>query len=176
MQKIDLYRYLLLSNTMWICFFMLACTKSEIMAQGHDFAGNLVTIHDGDRITISYHDTKTAIPVRLYGIDAPEKGQPYWQEAKDFLHNLLIGKWVKVATATEGTEEELIGIVNLPNETMANEELVKAGLAWVNEAIKEDLALEKLRESEREARQSKRGLWADPDPTPPWVYRKTRGE
>lgn len=146
------------------------------MAQGHDFAGNLVTIHDGDRITISYHDTKTAIPVRLYGIDAPEKGQPYWQEAKDFLHNLLIGKWVKVATATEGTEEELIGIVNLPNETMANEELVKAGLAWVNEAIKEDLALEKLRESEREARQSKRGLWADPDPTPPWVYRKTRGE
>ena len=146
------------------------------MAQGHDFAGNLVTIHDGDRITISYHDTKTAIPVRFYGIDAPEKGQPYWQEAKDFLHNLLIGKWVKVATATEGTEEELIGIVNLPNETMANEELVKSGWAWVNEAIKEDLALEKLRESEREARQSKRGLWADPDPTPPWVYRKTRGE
>ena len=60
---------------------------------------------------------------------------------------------------------------------MANEEHVKAGLAWVNEAIKEDLALnEKLRESEREARQSKRGLWADPDPIPPWVYRKTRGE
>lgn len=75
---------------------------------------------------------------------------------------------MKVATATEGTEEELIGIVNLPNGTMANEEHVKAGLAWVNN--------EKLRESEREARQSKRGLWADPDPIPPWVYRKTREE
>ena len=84
---------------------------------------------------------------------------------------------MKVATVTEGTEEELIGIVNLPNGTTANEEIVKAGLAWVNEAIKKDLTLkERLRTSEREARQSKRGLWADSDPIPPWVYRKTRGE
>ena len=30
-----------------------------------------------------------SFPVRLYGIDAPGKGQPYWREAKDFLHNLL---------------------------------------------------------------------------------------
>ena len=27
---------------------------------------------------------------------------------------------------------------------------------------------------EREAREAKRGLWVDPRPVPPWVYRKAR--
>ena len=27
---------------------------------------------------------------------------------------------------------------------------------------------------EKEAREAKRGLWADPAPIPPWVYRKAR--
>jgi len=162
---------------MWLCSSILAWSQSGIVTQDHDFAGSLVAIHDSDRITISYHDTKTVISVRLYGVDAPEKGQPYWQEAKDLLHNLLIGKWIKVATATENTDNELIGVVDLPNGTMANEELVKAGLAWVNETIEVDPVLkERLRASEREAKESKRGLWADPDPIPPWIYRKARGE
>ncbi len=50
-----------------------------------------------------------------YGIDAPEKGQPYWQEAKDFLYHLLVGKWIKVLHSVDsGSEERLIAFVDLP--------------------------------------------------------------
>jgi len=34
-----------------------------------------------------------------------------------------------------------------------------------------DAALEKL---EKEAREAKKGLWVDPAPVPPWVYRKAK--
>ena len=34
-----------------------------------------------------------------------------------------------------------------------------------------DTELERL---EKEAREAKKGLWADPQPMPPWVYRNTR--
>ena len=63
----------------------------------------------------------------------------------------------------------------MPNGTLANEELVKAGLAWVYDEIDIDPDWgKKLKALEQEARDSKRGLWADPHPVPPWVYRKAR--
>ena len=198
MQNIDLCKHPLLSITLWTCLFILAFPASTIFPRehdfpgsvevipdsdkyklpGHDFPGHLVAIDDSDKLVISYHDTKDFFPVRLYGIDAPEKGQPYWQEAKDFLYNLSVGKWVKVLlAANSGSEGRLIAIVDLPNGTLANEELVKAGLAWVHDEIDVDPDWEKnLKALEQEARESKRGLWADPHPVPPWVYRKARGE
>jgi hypothetical protein len=42
---------------------------------------------------------------------------------------------------------------------------------WYRKYAPGDTTLEGL---EREARDSKRGLWADPAPIPPWVYRKAR--
>ena len=140
---------------------------------GHNFPGHLVAIDDSDKLVISYHATKEAYSVRLYGIDAPDKGQPYWQEAKDFLYSLSVGKWLKVlSTASSNSEGPLIAFVDLPNGKLVNEELVKAGLAWVHDEIDIDPAWEKeLKVFEQEARESKRGLWADPHPVPPWVYR-----
>lgn len=198
MSIIGLSKHLLLSITLWT-YFIVAFPGSAIYAldhdfpgnvgaipnsdkyklPGHDFPGHLVAIDDSDKLVISYHDTKDSVPLRLYGIDAPEKGQPYWQEAKDFLYNLLVGKWVKVLSVAnyDDSKERLIAIVDLPNGTLANEELVKAGLAWVHEEMEMDPAWEKnLKALEREARESKGGLWADPHPVPPWVYRKARGK
>ncbi|PIQ70350.1 hypothetical protein COV89_00930 [Candidatus Shapirobacteria bacterium CG11_big_fil_rev_8_21_14_0_20_40_12] len=36
------------------------------------------------------------MPIRLIGIDAPEKGKPYYNEARSFLMNLLGNKKVTV--------------------------------------------------------------------------------
>ena len=51
-------------------------------------------------------------------------------------------------------------------------ELVKHGWCWwYRKYAPLDADLEKL---EKEARDAKKGLWADPAPIPPWVYRKAR--
>lgn len=50
--------------------------------------------------------------------------------------------------------------------------LVKDGWCWWNRKYAPgDMVLEGL---EREAREARKGLWADPAPIPPWVYRKAR--
>jgi micrococcal nuclease len=181
--------------TIWTCLYILAFPASGTLAQehdlfetlgpipgsdhyklsGHDFPGHLVAIDDSDKLVISYHGTKETYSVRLYGVDAPDKGQSYWQEAKDFLYRLSAGKWLKVrSTANSNTEGPLIAFVDLPSGKLVNEELVKAGLAWVHDEIGIDPAWEKeLKAFEQQARESKRGLWVEPHPVPPWVYRKT---
>lgn len=46
---------------------------------------------------------------------------------------------------------------------------MRAGLAWWYCRHSSD---EELKRLEEEARDAKRGLWKDPVPIPPWVYRK----
>jgi hypothetical protein len=49
-----------------------------------------------------------------------------------------------------------------------NAEQLKRGMAWVYLQYNRDKSLLAL---EQEARGAKRGLWTDPNPTPPWEYR-----
>ncbi len=56
--------------------------------------------------------------------------------------------------------------------TNVNHELVKDGWCWgFRKYAPENIELEKL---EKEARDDKKGLWADPAPVPPWVYWKAK--
>ena len=55
-----------------------------------------------------------------------------------------------------------------------NDELVRAGLAWwFRKYAPKD---EQLATLEAEAEREKRGLWVEPDPIPPWEWRKQRRE
>ncbi len=59
-----------------------------------DFSGRVLGISDGDSIRVM-HDGKGE-KIRLYGIDAPEKGQAFGNKAKQFVSALGYGKEVKV--------------------------------------------------------------------------------
>ena len=63
-----------------------------------------------------------------------------------------------------------IADVLLPDGTNVNQQLVKEGWCWwYQKHAPNDRALE---QSQQEAKQAKRGLWSDPDPVPPWLYRR----
>jgi endonuclease YncB( thermonuclease family) len=65
-----------------------------------------------------------------------------------------------------------IADVFLPDGTNINHMLVKDGWCWrYRKYAPGDVVLEEL---ERRARGAGLGLWVDPDPVPPWVYRKDR--
>ena len=75
---------------------------------------------------------------------------------------------------THGRDEHTrtIGDVILPDGINLNHELVRQGLCWwYRKYAPGDTVLEHL---EVEALESKKGLWVDPVPIPPWVYRKAR--
>ena len=60
----------------------------------------------------------------------------------------------------------------LPDGRNLNQELVRAGLAWwYQQYARRELI---LRDLEQEARAARRGLWKDPQPVPPWDWRKLR--
>lgn len=52
---------------------------------------------------------------------------------------------------------------------------VKAGLDWHYKYYQDEQSPEDRRiyaDAEKEARSARRGLWADPNPTPPWDFRR----
>ena len=60
----------------------------------------------------------------------------------------------------------------LPDGTNVNHTLVKDGWCWwYRKYAPGDMAIEGL---EKDAREARKGLWADRSPIPPWVYRKAR--
>ncbi len=146
------------------CCLILLCLPSFALA---DFTGSVNQIVDGDTIDIQ-HEGKTE-RIRLNGIDAPEKGQDYGRRASQVLEGLIAGREVKIQAHGTDSHGRTIGDVLLPDGTNANHEMVKAGLAWWYCRYS---GSEVLRDLQIEARQEKRGLWVDPVPIPPWVYRK----
>ena len=107
--------------------------------------------------------------IRLHGIDCPEKRQAFGNRAKQFTSNLVFAKTVTVQALDRDRYGRTVGVVLLPDGRSLNHELVRAGLAWMYRRYTNDQSLSDL---EEEARVARRGLWAEPDPIPPWEGRK----
>lgn len=137
-----------------------------------DFTGKVVGVIDGD--TIEVLNEQTPIRIRLHGIDCPEKGQPFGKRAKQAASALAFGKDVTVDDRGRDRYGRTIAGVILPNGVSLNQELVKQGWCWwFRRYAPGDSVLEGL---EQEAREAKRGLWADANPVPPWDWRQHRAK
>jgi micrococcal nuclease len=85
----------------------------------------------------------------------------------------VFGLYVILQTHGKDNYGRTLGDVFLQDGTHVNHMLVKDGWCWwYRKYAPGDTVLEGL---EREARETKKGLWVDPAPIPPWVYRKTKG-
>ena len=132
------------------------------------FTGPVVRVLEGDTFEVLHNDHPEHI--RLDGIDCPEKGQPFGLFAEHTAADLVFGK--KVTLLTHGLDEygRTRGDVILPDGMNLNQELVRRGLCWwYRKYAPGDTVLEGL---EREVREGRNGLWAGPQPVPPWEWRK----
>ncbi len=134
-------------------------------------SGQVAGVVDGN--TIELKGEQKTIRVQLAGIDAPEIGQPFGDQAKAKLAKLLEGKSVTVREVKEGPSGVCIGTV-FEGKTNLNRFLVSEGFAWhVSNGEKGDLAqTRKFVQAQAEAKEKGRGLWVDEKPTPPWQWRK----
>jgi micrococcal nuclease len=136
-------------------------------AMAADFTGEVIRILDGDTIEV-LHEKKPE-RIRLYGIDCPEKGQAFGQKAKQATSSLLFGKEVRIESHGRDKHRRTLGTV-FDGDLNVNQELVKEGWCWwFRKFVPNDQTLKQL---EQEAKEAKKGLWADPNPVPPWLYRR----
>ena len=140
---------------------------AETRAAQADHGFRVVRIKDGDTIVIVGQDN-IDLELRLAGIDAPERDQPFGAEAATFLESLLSGQTVHL----DNVEREKYGRV-LANVYLGSRwvdlELVQHGCAWVYP----NTDSRALRDAEAKARTERTGLWSLDSPTPPWEWRKT---
>jgi len=110
--------------------------------------------------------------IRLSSIDCPEKGQAFGKRAKQATSELVFGRDVTLQTQGHDKYGRTIADVTLPDGAHVNHTLVKDGWCWwYRKYAPGDTVLEGL---EKEAREAKKGLWVDPAPILPGVYRKAR--
>ena len=134
--------------------------------------GKVVKVADGDTITVLDKDNKQH-RIRFQGIDAPESSQAFGQVSKKNLSDLIFGKQVTVIYSKMDKYRRVVGKVLLDGKDI-NIEQIRAGLAWhykkyADEQPPEDRIT--YAQAETEARAARRGLWQDPNSTPPGDYR-----
>jgi len=135
------------------------------------WSGKVVGVSDGDTITVLRD--KQPQKIRLYGIDCPEKRQPFGKKAKQFTSDMVFGKTVEVEPVTTDRYGRTVAFVQVES-VLVNEELIKEGLGWVYvRYCKLPLCVD-WQGLESEARFGKRGLWLEQGEIPPWEFRRRR--
>jgi endonuclease YncB( thermonuclease family) len=102
-----------------------------------DITGRVVAVTDGDTIKV-LDASNTEQKVRLTGIDAPERGQPYGTASKDHLASMVAGKEVKVESTKNDRYGRVLGKVWVQpaycptcGKTLnTNHAQILAGMAW----------------------------------------------
>ncbi len=128
----------------------------------------VVGVYDGDTVTCLDENNQQQ-KIRLAEMDAPEMGQDFGQVARDALADLVFGKTVEVRD--EGKDRYGRWIAHLSvGGVDVNRQMIATGNAWHYAAYSKDASLAAAQE---EAKARRLGLWAQPNPMPPWQFRAT---
>lgn len=137
--------------------------------------GEVVGITDGDTITVLDADRKTH-KIRLAGIDAPEKGQPFGQNSKESLSNLTYRQHVQIEWSKTDRYGRIVGKVIVGGQEVCLEQ-VRQGMAWHYKKYENEQPLEDrlaYAKAEHAARERGLGLWSEKGPVSPWDWRKAK--
>ena len=131
------------------------------------YHGTVMRVSGGEKLLVrTRHRT---FRVRLAGIRTPGMSQPFGKAAENALRRLLSGRKVRVAQVGSLRNRWMAAEV-YRDQVQVNAELVRRGLAW---AAPNTPAGSHFRKLEAEARAARRGLWAEPNPMPPWEWQGT---
>jgi len=144
----------------------LLCLVSTCTLASTIHTGKCVGVTDGDSIFVMIDGKEEEI--RLEGIDCPEYRQAFSKRARQFTSSLVFGKQVKVREVTRDNYGRMIGRIYV-GETDVSLELIRAGLAWHYKKYSKET---QLSDAEVVARRNRTGLWTDPNPVPPWSFRR----
>ncbi len=123
----------------------------------------VVDVYDGDILILS--DDGRARIIQLFGVDCPEKEQPYGLKATNYSRNTVVGKDISIVPVDTKRYQRCVVYVG---GKCLNEELLKIGYAWHDKRYSSD---EKWAKMEKKAVAQKKGLWSQETAVPPWKFR-----
>lgn len=129
--------------------------------------GEVTSVADGDTFTLKTI-TGERVKVRLYGIDAPERGQDYGTKSRQYLNDLCYKKTVEVKVIDTDQYGRTLGVVYADGLNV-NETMVREGLAWYYRHFADDARLDSL---EQAAKAQKLNIWSMKNPVSPYEFRK----
>ena len=151
---------LIIAATLWELFLHTETPPGEEYS--------VLSVADGDSFTLAKGPEEEEI--RLFGIDSPERTQPFSNRARAFTRRMLLKGTIRLEPVERDRYGRTVAWVYLDTLCL-NRLLVARGLAWHYTRYSDDALLDSL---EHSARSRKIGLWSQPDPVPPWEYRKRK--
>ena len=147
-----------------------------------DFTAKVQRVVDGDTVHVVNKAGKK-FKVRLTGIDAPEKNQPYGLAATYKLTEILINKLVLLKSKPNNGKpytidryKRVLAKIILDGKDI-NLSQVLTGYAWHFKRYQKQQSpsdRELYSEAEIDAKKNELGLWEEKNPIAPWKWRKMK--
>lgn len=161
-----------MSSTMKFLILVFALFLSSFVQAG-ELHGKVVGITDGDTVTI-VDESRQQYKIRLAGIDAPEKKQPFGKASKKSLSDFIYNKSIIVETTKNDRYGRVVGKILLDGQDI-NKLQIERGMAWFYRKYQNELVLDDrlaYLHAEQNAKANNLGVWSDSNPLAPWEYRK----
>ena len=169
----------------WSIFLYILMAVPAVQATASDTFEVVITrVMDGNTVQAVTTDKKK-LKIRLYGIDAPEAehknkrsgavekaGQPYGEEARDFLSSMVLDKNAKIKVVNTDRQKRVSAIVWVGKHNMGLE-MIKAGMAEAYIERLEEPFRTQFVMAEKKAKAKARGIWSQgKDYVRPSVFRR----
>lgn len=152
---------------LWLGGWNLVSSRSEPVQT--TLSGPVIAIKDGDTLDLLVDEQP--VRVRVAHIDAPEREQGHYQQAKQALAELCQDHTAVVNVIDKDRYQRLVGSVQCQGQDVATF-MVRQGLAWVYEQYAP--ANSPLFDVEDLARSQGMGLWSDTTAIAPWTWRRQK--
>ncbi len=158
-----------------LCFSIFCCIGFKVNLTAQDSFAQTATVKvirvfDGD--TIEAEENGKVYRIRLNGIDAPERGQEFFEESKQVLTQLVANPVILIEKKGKDAYGRVIATLYRFSDCLnINYEIVRQGLAWHYARYSTDVYLAKL---EMQARDHQIGLWSLFHYVQPWEFRKNK--
>lgn len=152
-------------------FLVLLLIATRVPAE--TLTGRIIGVSDGDTITL-LDSERVSHKIRVAGIDAPEKQQPFGVKAKTSLSGLAYNRTAEAECRKIDRYRRKVCVVFVSGKDVGLEQ-IKAGMAWwYQQYAKEQTRQERIdyERAESLAMQHRYGLWNSKNPMPPWEWRR----
>lgn len=158
-----------MKRRLWLIWGLLLLAACASRVEQPSFAENVppgetavvTEVVDGDTIGVEIDGRSHR--VRYIGVNTPERGDPFYDEATAANRELVGGETVRLVQDVSETDQygRLLRYVYLPDGTFVNAALVRQGVAQAATFPPDVAHQEEFTALQEEARAAGRGLWAE---------------